>query len=175
MGTRFARCRVKEVVDKYGEMIFKAREEPKRTRKDVQAEANNKAAHTNNQLYSCGSLAPKLHKSANRVAGCSDCLVLRPTRQWEMSDGAVFLLGHLACAGVLPDPEVVAMLQKAVDATRHEIYVEHESLKTTVMKSFIKIVEAKDTRTFKRHYCNMFLECVVKWIGGGGAVRDWVT
>lgn len=86
-----------------------------------------KAMHTNNQLYSCGSLAPKLHKSANRVAGCSDCMVTRPTRLWEVTDGCVFLLSHLAVASIMDDKEIMKMFEQAVDATRHEIYVEVSS------------------------------------------------
>ena len=83
--------------------------------------------HTNNQLYSYGSLAPKLHKSANRVAGCSDCMVTRPTRLWEVTDGCVFLLSHLAVASIMDDKEIMKMFEQAVDATRHEIYVEVSS------------------------------------------------
>lgn len=161
--------KLEETKAKFEELAQKAKEEPKRSRKDVQNEVNDKAAHTNNQLYSCGSLAPKLHKSANRVTGCSDCMVLRPTRQWERTDGAAYLLGHLASSSLLPDAEIVEMLKALVDATRHEIYVEHETLKATVMKVFSKIVEAKESKVFKRHYCNLILSCITRWISTGGS------
>lgn len=39
--------------------------------------------HTNQQMYSCGSLAPKL----KRKGGCMDHGFQRPQEPWEMSDG----------------------------------------------------------------------------------------
>lgn len=35
------------------------------------------------QMYSCGSLAPKL----KRKGGCMDCGYQRPQEPWELSDG----------------------------------------------------------------------------------------
>lgn len=115
-----------DVIKKFKDDIGNAKNEPKRSKKDVEREANDLERHRNKQLYSCGSLAPKLHKSANRVAGCSDCMITRPTRVWEISDGCVYLLMHVATEGVVGEEEIVGMMDMAIDATRHEEYVEHE-------------------------------------------------
>ena len=43
------------------------------------------------QVFSCGSLAPKLRKG-----GCSDCEVDRPKEPWEFTDGALYLVSELS-------------------------------------------------------------------------------
>jgi len=59
---------------------------PRRTR------ANDVAAHTDQTLFSCGSLAPKLR----RGAGCIDHGFKREREPWEASEGALRLLAVLA-------------------------------------------------------------------------------
>ncbi|GMI12834.1 hypothetical protein TrRE_jg10611 [Triparma retinervis] len=149
--------------------VGSAKAEPKRTKKDVEQQANDLERHRNQQLYSCGSLAPKLHKSANRVAGCSDCMITRPTRVWEISDGCAYLLLHMAAERKVDDTEIVRMMELAVESTRHEEYVEHESLKATILKVFNKIVETRDKKELKRHYCSFFIRYTVQWCGAGGS------
>merc|ERR1712071_647347 len=51
---------------------------------------NNFELHSNSQLYSCGSLAPKLKKG-----GCSDCVVTRPKALWERTDGCIYMLREI--------------------------------------------------------------------------------
>jgi hypothetical protein len=53
---------------------------------------NVRTEHENNQLYSCGSLAPKL----KRGGGCMDHGFTRQTEDWEKSDGCVYLIRELA-------------------------------------------------------------------------------
>ena len=48
--------------------------------------------HENNQMYSCGSLAPKL----KRGGGCMDHGFQRAQEPWEMSDGCIFLIQELS-------------------------------------------------------------------------------
>jgi hypothetical protein len=50
------------------------------------------ARHTDQQMYSCGSLAPKL----KRGAGCMDHGFARPKEPWESTDGCMFLLRELS-------------------------------------------------------------------------------
>ena len=40
------------------------------------------AAHTDQQMYSCGSLAPKM-----RRGGCMDSNFHKPSQPWEKSEG----------------------------------------------------------------------------------------
>lgn len=49
-------------------------------------------AHENQQMYSCGSLAPKL----KRGGGCMDHGFSRKKEPWEETEGAVFLIRELS-------------------------------------------------------------------------------
>ncbi len=68
----------------------KAKNQPPQGPEEARAAQNNVALHTDNQRYSCGSLAPKLRKG-----GCSDCVVSRPAWPWEYTDGALYMLRRL--------------------------------------------------------------------------------
>ena len=50
-----------------------AREQPAMTREEYKRRQNDIDAHTNSQLYSCGSLAPKLGKGRKDGAGRIGC------------------------------------------------------------------------------------------------------
>lgn len=60
------------------------------------ARDNDVALHTNQTMYSCGSLAPKLR----RGGGCMDHGFTREKRAWEEADGGVRLWGNLIECGV---------------------------------------------------------------------------
>ena len=49
-------------------------------------------AHMDQQMYSCGSLAPKLKKGG----GDTDYGFGNIQQPWEMSDGAIYLLTHIS-------------------------------------------------------------------------------
>jgi hypothetical protein len=54
-------------------------------------------AHTNQTMYSCGSLAPKsMKKKVRKDAGCMNCDEAKPQQYWEASEGMVHLLAELA-------------------------------------------------------------------------------
>jgi len=38
-----------------------------------------------------------------------------------------------------------------------------------VLKTFNKVLESKDKKIFKRHYCNLFISTTLAWCGGGGS------
>lgn len=56
-------------------------------------------AHTDQTMYSCGSVAPKTFKRPGRGrsdAGCMNCTDDQPHQLWEASEGMVHLLAELA-------------------------------------------------------------------------------
>lgn len=55
------------------ENLPKAKEQGAESAEQHRRKHNDAKAHTGNQVYSCGSLAPKLKKG--RKGGCSDCEV----------------------------------------------------------------------------------------------------
>jgi len=125
--------------------------------------------HTDNQLFSCGSLAPKLkkgagvqkgHVSAKRVAGCSDCTVNRDVRPWEVTDGAVYLLA--ATCDVYPIEEVVLLANQTVEACRPEHFVEGDDLRRTLFKTFVAMLDKLGVKVFKRHFLSMIVPQLVR-------------
>ncbi|KAK4530008.1 hypothetical protein CCYA_CCYA03G0865 [Cyanidiococcus yangmingshanensis] len=59
---------------------------------------NDVGLHSNQTMYSCGSLAPKMRARHQRV-GCMDCTYTREPEPWECTDGALYLWRHLAERG----------------------------------------------------------------------------
>ncbi|CAM9544049.1 unnamed protein product [Ectocarpus sp. 6 AP-2014] len=104
---------------------------------------NDAKAHTGNQVFSCGSLAPKLRKG-----GCSDCQVTRPSEPWEFSDGAVYLVRELCFA----NPEVgVTFFEELADVARLTHFVQADCLRETIWKQLPAMGEAVGKNVFKRH------------------------
>lgn len=60
------------------------------------ARDNDEKLHTNQVMYSCGSLAPKLR----RGAGCMDHGFTRERKMWELAEGGMILWGDLVSLGV---------------------------------------------------------------------------
>jgi hypothetical protein len=63
-----------------------------------QAHDNDVDAHSDQTMYSCGSLAPKMRSRRQRV-GCMDCTFSREPEPWEYTDGALYLWRFLAQYG----------------------------------------------------------------------------
>ncbi len=146
------------------ELLPLAATEPKRSKADVARDVQDRKLHSNTQLFSCGSLAPKLHKSANRVAGCSDCMVTRDRRPWESTDGAVFLVRELIVT--LDDDALVPLIDQVIEAVRHEHFVEADELRRTAIKVFTALA-GLDKKRFKRHYLSRVLPTVCRILERG--------
>lgn len=114
---------------------------------------NDMDLHSNKQMYSCGSLAPKMGRG-----GCSDCRFRRPPQLWERADGYVYLASELA--GV-PDAaaEVTACLPVMAEAVRHKHYTAHITLLETLCKSLPHLAKGLGKRVFKNHL-HLFLDAV---------------
>ncbi|PIK43733.1 hypothetical protein BSL78_19410 [Apostichopus japonicus] len=55
---------------------------------------NDVELHSDKQMYSCGSLAPKMGKG--REGGCMDHKFRKPSEPWELGDGCINLLAELS-------------------------------------------------------------------------------
>jgi len=104
----------------------------------------------NQQMFSCGSLAPKL----KRKGGCMDCGYMRPQEPWERSDGAVYLLRALAKDH--PE-EMAAMLPELADVARHRHFAHHFTLLETIWKQLPEVAATIGKKRFKAHL-ERFLE-----------------
>lgn len=67
-------------------------------------------AHTDQVMYSCGSLAPKLR----RGGGCSDHGFVRPKEGWEMSEGGILVWRALLQSGPRGRAHADALFLKVV-------------------------------------------------------------
>ena len=75
--------------------------------------------HSNNTMFSCGSLAPKL----KRGGGCMDHGFTKPKEPWEMTDGTIYLLRECSKVEEL-HPLVVSNLENLsnlgyIDSFKH--------------------------------------------------------
>jgi len=115
---------------------------------------NDSDLHANQQVYSCGSLAPKL-KRATR-SGCMDHGFSRDREMWEYTDGCVHLLRELVAA--LPTSQY---FDQFVPSTLPQIagkrdFAHFHELQQTVWKSIPAMGRAVGKRKFK-----MYLELLL--------------
>lgn len=113
---------------------------------------NDMELHTDKQMYSCGSLAPKM----GRGGGCSDHKFRKPSEPWELADGCVHLVAELSQINevVAPVCEILPLVQKA---TNHKHYTHHVCLLESLCKQIPNICKGLGKRLFKR-YMDLFLD-----------------
>ncbi|KAG0725181.1 hypothetical protein GWK47_039084 [Chionoecetes opilio] len=116
---------------------------------------NDMDLHSNKQMYSCGSLAPKMGRGGG---GCSDCRFRRPPQVWERADGCIYLAGELAA---VPEAaaEVTASLAMVAEAVRHKHYTSHVTLLETLCKILPHLARGLSKRVFKSHL-HLFLDTI---------------
>ena len=150
-----------------------AKEQPAMSREEYKRLQNDIEAHTGNQVYSCGSLAPKLRKGGAGRIGCSSCLVNRPKQPWEATDGVIYLLRELCTRFpnrddteredvVLGDNILLPLMTELADVARLSHYPQSDDLRTTLFKQLPQIAEALGKRRFKGLYLDLFIELVSK-------------
>lgn len=150
-----------------------ARDQPPMSREEYKKLQNDAEAHTGNQLYSCGSLAPKLRKGGAGRIGCMSCLVNRPKAPWEATDGCVYLLRELCVRFanqddteregiIMTDDVLVPLLTELADVCRLSHYPQSDDLRTTLWRQLPPIAEALGKRRFKRMYLDLFVELLAK-------------
>lgn len=153
-----------------------ARDQPPMTRAEYKQLQNDAAAHTGNQLYSCGSLAPKLKKGqapgAGRI-GCSSCVVDRPKAPWEATDGCIYLIRELCVRFanqddtdkedvVMSDAVLLPLMTELADVGRLSHYPQSDDLRTTLWRQLPVIAEALGKRRFKGLYLDLFIDSLAK-------------
>ena len=118
---------------------------------------NDPELHTDQIMYSCGSLAPKM-KGSGSSGGCSDCKFKKETEPWETADGAVLLLCELSniefCREKLTK---LNLLQDVANACRFRHYVSHYFFLQTVLKTFPLVGQNLGKRVLKM-YLEEFLD-----------------
>ncbi len=100
------------------------------------------------QMYSCGSLAPKMGRGSKREGGCMDHKFRRPTEPWEVCDGCILLLSELSSVPSL-SAAVGTILPSVAETTRNQSYTQHIHLLETICKQLPIIAKNIGKRYFK--------------------------
>jgi hypothetical protein len=148
-----------------------AKEQPSMTKDEYKALQNNMDAHTNSQLYSCGSLAPKLKKKAGagRI-GCSNCDVDKPKQPWEATDGCLYLIRELmdtcnepdSTLPPLTDDLLLPLLQEVADVCRVSHFPQGDDLRATLWRQLPGMMEAVGKARCKNLYLDIFLDPLIR-------------
>jgi len=153
------------------ETLPSAKNQPKMSMEEYKALQNNMEAHTDSQLYSCGSLAPKLKKKAGagRI-GCSNCGITRPKQPWEATDGCLYLIRELmeTCSqsdSVLPplsDELLLPLLQEVADVCRVSHFPQGDELRATLWRQLPGMMTAVGKVRCKKLYLEVFLDLLMR-------------
>ncbi|XP_071164390.1 uncharacterized protein [Mytilus edulis] len=107
---------------------------------------NDMDLHTDKQMYSCGSLAPKM----GRGGGCMDHKFKKPSEPWELTDGCIHLIAELS-----NNPSLSALVGQTLPAVAKAVsfqhYPQHVVLLETLCKQLPNIAKGIGKRHFKPH------------------------
>ncbi|XP_015919136.2 uncharacterized protein [Parasteatoda tepidariorum] len=115
---------------------------------------NDMELHSNQQMYSCGSLAPKM----GRGGGCGDRTFRKEAEPWELADGFVYLTAELAQINEITS-HVCELLPLVHEAASCKHYTHHVVLLESLCKLLPNICKGVGKKIFKQ-YLDMFLEDV---------------
>lgn len=115
---------------------------------------NDMELHTDKQMYSCGSLAPKM----GRGGGCMDHKFRKPCEPWELADGCVHLIAELSS---LPEMAclIAPLLSLVAKAASYQHYTQHLYLLETICKKLPVIANGIGKRLFKSQL-ESFFDCI---------------
>ena len=122
------------------------------------------AAHTDQTMFSCGSLAPKLA----RGGGCMDHGFKRPKEMWEESDGAVYFVRELSALDVEACLEFLPALTELL-GLHH--FAHANKLHETVWKVLPVIARHLGKRRFKE-YINDWLDPLFRSLQCGHQLEE---
>ena len=170
--------------------INSAKDEPPLGAEETKRNINDIDLHTDVQLYSCGSLAPKMNKGRKAGAGrigCMSCGVNRPGAKWEETDGCIYLLMELVGAfgslssttlslssqvpslkfDISNDTTLLPLMTQLADVCRVRHFVKADDLRTTLWKNLPSMARSLGKKRFKSLYLDLFLDLLVDCLGNG--------
>ena len=118
----------------------------------MQLKASDQELHTNQMMYSCGSLAPKMGRGGG---GCSNHSFKRASQPWEMTDGCIYAMAELA-SNKSAAKLVIDCLPLLSKAASYRHYSQHFHLLETLCNKLPMIAEGIGKRVFKMHLESFF-------------------
>ena len=155
---------MEDVISFVKKMLPSAREQPAMSKEEYKNHTNNMEMHTDSQLYSCGSLAPKLRKGGAGRIGCSSCGITRPKAPWEATDGCIYLLRELILLDKLEDDVLVPLMQEMEGVCRVKHFPQGDDVRATLWRQLPAMASALGKQRFKRVYLDMFLDLLFNTI-----------
>ena len=128
------------------------------------AHDNNPDVHTDQTMYSCGSLAPRMRKSG----GCMDHGFQKPSQPWEKCEGCVHLVGELS-KNKQALSHMSTLLPLVASATSSKHYVQHVNLIESVLKQLPVIARNLGKKQFKA-YLSEFLDPIFYGLGSSNGL-----
>jgi len=116
---------------------------------------NDLELHSNQQMYSCGSLAPKMGR---RGGGCMDHSFKRAAEPWEAVDGCVYLLSEMSSVPAAV-PRVEKYIPIMIQAATHKHYTHYLHLLESINKVIPNIAKGLTKRVFKK-YLEQFFDLI---------------
>ena len=157
--------KIRELIKK---ILPAAKDQPAMSQEAYKAHVNNMEMHTDSQLYSCGSLAPKLRKGGAGRIGCSNCGVDRPKAPWEATDGCIYLIRELCirCCSEdkigtpleLKDDELLPLMRELADVCRVQHFPQSSELRATLWRQLPSMAHAIGKARFKKLYLEIFMD-----------------
>ena len=160
-------------IDLVKKLLPSAKDQPAMSMEEYKEKQNDIESHTDAQLYSCGSLAPKLGKKsgAGRI-GCGNCGVTRPKAPWEATDGCVYLLRELVMLGcgeesekhpelTMTDEQLLPLLTELADVCRVQHFPQGDDLRATLWRQLPGMAHALGKQRFKRMYLTIFTDLLI--------------
>ena len=114
---------------------------------------NDLELHSNQQMYSCGSLAPKMGRK--RGGGCMDHSFKRASEPWEAVDGCVYLISEMSHFPAALS-RVEHFIPIMIKAAHHKHYTHYLHLLESINKVIPNMAKGLTKRVFKKYLEDLF-------------------
>lgn len=118
---------------------------------------NDMMLHTDKQMYSCGSLAPKMGRG-NSSGGCMDHKFRKEPEPWELADGCIHIVAELSSLQQFAS-KIAELLPLVSKAVTYDHYTHHTNMKETVCQRLPHIAKGLGKRYFKM-YLEIFFDTI---------------
>jgi HEAT repeat len=142
--------------------ISSAKDQPAMTKEEHKKHENDIDAHSEQTLYSCGSLAPKLRKGGAGRIGCGNCGISRPKAPWETTDGCIYLMREFVGRSPPPSDEtLLPLMQDLADVCRLKHFAHSDDMRATLFRQLPLMARSLGKQRFKSLYLEMFINLIM--------------
>ncbi|XP_065898567.1 uncharacterized protein [Dysidea avara] len=121
---------------------------------------NDPRLHSDQQMYSCGSLAPKMRKGRSDTGEMTggESLFQKTAQPWEKSEGCIHLLAEIVKLKTY-NSQVASLLPILAEMTRYKHYAHHRGYFETMLKLLPVIAQSLGKKEFKKHF-DIFIDAI---------------